>query len=86
MFETTIKLPSDPTRYCGLPEEEQRRLFQKKLRALDARGVRPVFKGAPGSPAGMPYWEALAFLDALLECPLCATASRGGQLPDAEAG
>lgn len=86
LFEPAIITPLDRNRYAGLPKREQRRLLKKKLRTLEAGGVRPEFKHAPGSPQGMPYWQALAFLDELLECPLCAKALRDGRLPDPEAG
>ena len=66
MFRTAIKLITDPERYRGLPEKEQQRLLEKKLLTLDARGIRPTFTHAPGSPQGQPLWAALAFLDELL--------------------
>jgi hypothetical protein len=62
-----IILPDDPERYRGLPPAEQRRLFEKKRRALKAHGIAlPRFLEDAPSHGSSP-WILLPLLDALLK-------------------
>jgi hypothetical protein len=62
-----IILPDDPERYRGLPPSEQHRLFEKKRRALLARGIRlPSFLEEASGNASPP-WQLLPLLDALFQ-------------------
>jgi hypothetical protein len=63
---TATRLDQAP--YAGLPEKEQRRLLEKKLATLRARGIRPVLRVPPEADAG-PLSATLAYLDALLTRP-----------------
>ena len=63
--------PDDPERYRGLPQKEQRRLLEKKCRALEGRGLRVTRSCASALGSGLPPWRVLPLLDALLKCPCC---------------
>jgi hypothetical protein len=66
-----VILPDDPERYRGLPPSEQRRLLEKKRRALEARGIRlPRFLEEASNNGSAP-WSLLPLLDALLRFRAC---------------